>query len=86
MLPVIYNYQTFIETKYLGQTDTKPARVKAWNVNTKVSAIVSWDFALDQLSNHLNAAAKLYDELGKTPSRVVVTSVGNGGYLFTAHE
>jgi hypothetical protein len=84
MLPVIYNYQMFIETKYIGQTNNRPSRVKATNVNSGVSATVSWDHGLDMLSNHLRAAAKLYEDLGETPKRVLVSSVKNSGYIFTA--
>lgn len=89
--PVIYNYQTFIQTHYIGQTETKPSRVKAVNVNTGNSAIVSWDHGLDIISNHLAAATKLYEnqviEGGPhAPRRVVVSSMGKKGFIFTAHD
>ena len=83
--PVVYNYQPFIITRWLGQTNHKPSRVKATNVTSGESIIVSWDSNFDPLGNHLRAATALYEKLGESVRRVVVCGVKNSsGYVFTA--
>ncbi len=83
---VIYNYQPFIRTGYFGMTEHRPTRVKAVNVTSGESVIVSWDYNLDVLSNHHAAAMALYDKIGTPrPKRVVMCGTGDEkGYLFTA--
>lgn len=90
MLPTIANYQTFIRTKWIGQTNHKPSRVKATSLNTAKSVIVSWNHDFDAVTNHLAAAAKLYEELGKesgtkAPKRVYISGVPDG-YIFTSAD
>lgn len=96
MLPTIANYQTFIRTKWIGQTNHKPSRVKATSLNTGKSVIVSWNHDFDAVTNHLAAATKLYErlareqqesgiELTKVPKRVYMSSVPDG-YVFTSAD
>ena len=51
-----------IQTKFLGPTNTRPARVKAWAVAGSVT--VSWDYALGIDENHRAAAAALARRYG----------------------
>jgi hypothetical protein len=89
---VIYNYQPFIRTGYFGMTEHRPTRVKAVNVTSGESVMVSWDYNLDVLGNHLAAAMALYEKLSKqegsgteVPKRVVMCGTSDErGYMFTA--
>ncbi len=88
---VIHGYQSFVQTKYIGQTNQKPSRVKAWCVsNPKRNVTLSWDHSTDFMGNSLKAATALYEALandGTTyPEKVAVTGVEGGGYIFTRHE
>jgi hypothetical protein len=84
MKPIIVGHQAFIETRYFGQTDHKPSRVKATNLNTRTSVTVSWDHSLDVLENHLAAASKLYEKCEIKVEKVVYSSIEGGGYVFTS--
>lgn len=87
---VVYNYQPFIRTGYIGMTEHRPSRVKAVNVTSGESVMCSWDHNLDQLGNHLAAAMSLYEKLSKengseVPKRVVMCGTNDErGYMFTA--
>ena len=51
-----------IITKYLGATNYKNSRVKAWHKrdNDRTwSVIISWDYALSSTENHIAAAQAL---------------------------
>lgn len=66
-----------IETRYLGPTNYRGARVVARNVNTRTRKVVSWDHAIGAVENHERAAVALY---GAPPA--YYSSVGGGGYIF----
>lgn len=57
-----------IQTKFIGPSETRGARVKAW-VNGN-AATVSWDHGLEVVDNHASAARKLVASLG-WPGRLV---------------
>lgn len=71
--------QRVVETTYVGQTETRPSRIRARHVTTRERRFVSWDHALDAFSNHLAAATAL---LGCEPAWYA--SIEGGGYLFGA--
>lgn len=50
-----------IQTKFIGPTETRGARVKAWVKGH--AATVSWDHGLEVVDNHASAARKLVASL-----------------------
>lgn len=50
---------TAIETRFIGPTNTKGARVKAIATGTGDTVILPWDHAIDTLPNHQRAARAL---------------------------
>lgn len=84
-LPIVYNYQPFVKTYWIGQTDHKPSRVKAVNLTSGESITISWDYALDVLSNHLSAAQALYKKSEQEiPAHFLMCGTGDEkGYIFT---
>lgn len=50
-----------IQTKFIGPSETRGARVKAWIENIPV--ILPWDHALEVVDNHGAAARKLAELL-----------------------
>jgi len=51
-----------IATKYLGPTNTKGSRIKAYEPDGQ-SITLSWDHSLDAKPNHVKAAKALLDKL-----------------------
>ena len=85
-LPIDYKYQAFIKTEWLGMTDHNPSRIKATNLTSGESVTVSWDYALDVISNHLSVAQALYKKLGlDIPAKFIVCGTKNEkGYILTS--
>ena len=83
---VDYAYQPFIKTKWLGQTDKRPSRIKATNLTSGGYVVVSWDYALDVPQNHLRAAQALYkkEERDIPHSFLVCGTKDSTGYIMTA--
>lgn len=75
-----------IETKFIGQTNTKPSRIKAFTRSDKpVSITVSKSFDLDDDQNHDRAAMLLCKKLNWSgPLMKGATQTGNV-YVFDAH-
>jgi hypothetical protein len=72
-----------IETKYLGPTDHRGARVKA--TAQAGSITVPWDHALDVGPNHFRAAYKLARKFGWVLDEYCLVGGGNAdgsGYCF----
>ncbi len=67
------------ETRYIGPTNYRPARVSAKHITTGKRVIVSWDHELDTRENHEAAALKL---LGY--SKMVCASTDKG-WIFLVH-
>lgn len=65
------------ETKYLGPTDHRGARVRAKHLTTGRTVTLAWDHALDAFDNHCAAAVSLF---GRLPE--FSTSVDGGGFIF----
>ncbi len=65
------------ETKYLGPTDSRGARVKATHFNTRRTITRPWDHGLDANPNHAIVAAEL---LGSTD--LLCCSVDGGGWVW----
>ena len=63
-------------TKFIGFTNTRPSRVSATHLTTRVRKVVPWDHALGILENHARAAALV---LGGEPE--FATSMDGGGYV-----
>lgn len=87
-MPVVYNYQTFLQTKYIGQTDHKPSRIKVTNVSSREYITVSWEHGLNILENHLAAANKMFEKMQLLGERKVTKVVicglhDNSGYIIT---
>lgn len=55
----MFKYQRFVQTKFLGPTNYRSARVKAWNVTSKRSVTRPWDYDLDAGGNHEKVAREL---------------------------
>lgn len=68
-----------IQTKFMGPTNYRPARVKAWA--DAGSVVVSWDHALGVEGNHCAAAATLCKKLG-WPVALLGGSLPGSGYVF----
>lgn len=83
-----YSYQPFIVTKWLGQTDKRPSRVKATNLTSGAYVVISWDYAFDAPQNHMRAAQALYRKLGlDLPKAFIACGTKNSdGYILTAKE
>jgi hypothetical protein len=72
-----------IQTKYLGPTNHRGSRVKAWCDAGKI--IVSWDYALNAWENHQKAAVALAEQL-QWPGLYVGGALPNGDYAFVMTE
>jgi len=77
-----------IETKFLGPTDYRGSRIKAWARDTfsdakPVSVTVPYDYALDSDQNHSRAATELVPKVCSA-SGVVTLHKGatERGYVF----
>lgn len=73
-----------IRTKYLGPTDTRGARIKAWSGATSVT--IPYPYELNTEDAHTEAASKLADILhGFDEERIeyaVARSTQEDGYCF----
>lgn len=69
-----------IETRYLGPTDSKGARVVARAQAGRVT--VAWDYAADTDANHEAAARKLAAKLGWGGRLVGGGNAKGDGYVF----
>jgi hypothetical protein len=73
-----------IRTKYLGPTDTRGARIKAWSGETSVT--IPYPYELNTEDAHTEAASKLADILhGFDEERIeyaVARSTQEDGYCF----
>lgn len=87
-LPIVYNYQPFVKTRWVGQTDHSPSRVIATNLTDGTSVTVSWDYGLDVMSNHLAAAQALYKKQdAEPPAKVLLCGTRDQtGYIITSAE
>jgi hypothetical protein len=85
-----YSSQMFVQTKYIGPTDHRGARVKAKNMASGKSVTISWDHGLSVFENHAMAARALYEKLGiftGQPAPVQFLSSDtkdSSGYILTA--
>ena len=72
-----------IQTRYLGPTNTRGARVKA--TADAGSITLSWDHALNATDNHRVAAEALADRYGwrDNGERLVGGCIGGPGYVWT---
>jgi hypothetical protein len=52
-----------ILTKYIGPSNVKGSRVKAWNSGKAASVVLSWDHSLNSEDNHKAAAQALAEKL-----------------------
>lgn len=73
-----------IETKYLGPTNTKGARIKATAWADSVT--LRYDYALDAQGNHKAAADALIAKLGWTGTFAQGGNVKGDGYYFVNVE
>lgn len=87
-LPIVYNYQPFVKTRWIGQTEHSPSRILATNLTDGMSVTVSWDYSLDVMSNHLSAVQALYKKQGNEPPAklVICGTKDQTGYIVTAAE
>lgn len=80
LFDVRQSHRQGIQTKYLGPTNARGARVKVWA--QAGSMIVSWDHALNPEDNHA-AAARAYAERWGWTGRWIGGATPDGtGYLF----
>lgn len=86
MKPSSKLYQDFaiqaIQTRFLGPTDRRGARIKARAAAGSV--ILDWDHALDTFENHAAAALALASKYGWTKQiELVGGGLFDGSYVFT---
>ena len=76
-------YMIAIQTKYLGATNTKPSRIKAFTCNGH-SCIISYDYALSDAKLHFKAVKALVSKckLDWDISKMNYGGVKDG-YVFT---
>lgn len=68
-----------IMTKFLGPTNTRPSRIKAWaESGTKLTVTLPWDHALRASQNHAAAAVALCDKMGWTFTTLHQAYLNNG--------
>jgi hypothetical protein len=77
-----------IRTRYLGPTDTKGARIKAWSGSRSVT--IPYPYQLSTEDAHAEAASWLHDKLhGQDDGRfeyAVARSAKDDGYVFYPME
>ena len=69
-----------ILTKYLGPTNSRGSRIKAYTSNEGQSITISYDYALDGEALHRKAAQALMDKMN-WPNKLVAGGI-EGGYAF----
>lgn len=75
-----------IQTKYLGPTTYKGARIKAWCAFSKRSVIIDYDDSLDSFDNHAIAAKALVKRFDLYSGEYTVGDNSDVGYLFVANR
>jgi len=77
------NTMIAIQTKYLGATNTKPSRIKAFTCNGH-SCIISYDYALSDAKLHFKAVKAMVSKC-KLDWDISKMNYGGvkGGYVFT---
>lgn len=80
-----YKCQAFIQTKFIGPTNYRGARVKATNVTSGKSVTIPWEHELDCAENHLNAAKACLRACDQdVPGRFIVCGTKDSkGYIVT---
>lgn len=87
----MFGYQAFVQTRFLGPTNNRCARVRATNVTSQRAITVAWDHGVGTIENHLAAAYALYSAMaedGGVPAPAHVLACGTAdscGYVFTAY-
>lgn len=74
-MTVVYNA---IVTKYIGQSEYKPSRIKA--TCEAGSITVSYDHGLNGTENHIQAAKTLANKIGWHGKLITGAMPGNKGY------
>lgn len=69
-----------ILTKYMGPTNCRGSRIKAYTSNPGQSVTIGYDHALDSEEAHRKAAQVLMDKMG-WPNELVSGGIA-GGYAF----
>jgi hypothetical protein len=81
------SYRVAIFTKYLGPTNSRGARIKAYRADAgtgqvgAASMTVSYDYALDSYDNHAAAVEALVAKLGWDDTEWVLGGTDNGCYV-----
>lgn len=73
-----------IQTKFLGPTNTRPARVKAWADAGSVT--VSWDHRLSIAENHRAAAAVALADRFNWGGEWIGGGLPSSGYAFVRKD
>lgn len=76
----------FISTKYLGPTNHRPGRIKAWASFAPATVTVPYDHALSQEGNHDAAAKALAVKLGWAGDWVSGGGIDGNVYVFVTEE
>lgn len=71
-----------IETKFIGPSNYRPARVKATAWWRKSSITISWDYGIDN-ENHARAAMALLQKLEMENYVLAARAETESGYVFT---
>jgi len=80
-MQVLFSPYQHIATKYLGPTNTRGSRIKAWT-SSGLSVVINYDYALNSEDNHVLAAEKIATKVGWTKTEWVATTTETG-YVFT---
>ena len=76
---VFDTHRCAIFTKYLGPTNYRPARIKAWaKSGSKLSITISYPHELSQSDAHAAAAVALCDKMGWSFAALHQAHVNNG--------
>jgi len=69
-----------IQTKYIGPTNTRGSRIKAWCAVGSLT--IPYPYAMSGIDVHQVAAQKLVNKLGLDYGRIVGGELSNGDYAF----
>lgn len=80
-----YTCQAFVQTRFIGPTNYRGARVKATNVTSGKAVTLGWDHAKDAPENHMAAAlACLVACEQPLPTKFIACGTKDSrGYVFT---
>ena len=81
---IINGRRQVIETKYLGPTDHRGGRVKAYAEAGSVT--ISWDHGIDTWDNHVSAVIALMDKMGWNYGYIGGSKADNSGYVFVCTD